>query len=80
MSQSFWTTLSAYASELAPVAGPLLGAVADTADAIDRAGTQTKSLTVRSRAITNELLLPEAAPPRPRVKPRSKRKAPKPQA
>ena len=36
-STSFWGTLSSYASELAPVAGPLLDAIGQTASAIDRA-------------------------------------------
>ena len=36
-SNSFWGTLAGYANELAPVAGPLLDAIGQTANAIDRA-------------------------------------------
>lgn len=34
---SFWASLAGYASELAPVAGPLLDAIGQAASAIDRA-------------------------------------------
>jgi hypothetical protein len=44
MTASFWTSLATYCQELAPVAGPLLGAVGDTASAVDRAGRSTKAL------------------------------------
>jgi len=69
MTPSFWTTLSAYASELAPVAGPLLTAVSETASAIDRAGNQSQTLTIRADRLEQELL-----PPAPKPRPRSKRK------
>ena len=59
MSQSFWTALASYCQELAPVAGPLLSAVGDTADAVERAGRQTKSLRASSRALSAELLATE---------------------
>jgi hypothetical protein len=59
MSQSFWTSLSSYCQELAPVAGPLLAAVGDTADAVDRAGRQTKSLRTSSRSLRADLLATE---------------------
>lgn len=36
---TFWTTLAAYCSELAPVTGPLLKALGDTASAIERASS-----------------------------------------
>ena len=72
MPPSFWTTLSAYASELAPVAGPLLTAVSDTATAIDRAGNQTQSLTLRAETLERELLPPAPKPKTPR-KSRAKR-------
>ena len=72
MSPSFWTTLSAYASELAPVAGPLLTAVSDTANAIDRAGSQTHALTLRAETLERELL-PPASKPRAKRKPRAPR-------
>ena len=55
MSTSFWASLSSYCEELAPVAGPLLAAVGDTAGAIERAGTQSKSLSGRSRTLRREL-------------------------
>ena len=59
MSQSFWTSLSSYCQELAPVAGPLLAAVGDTADAVDRAGRQTNSLRASSRSLSADLLATE---------------------
>jgi hypothetical protein len=43
-SDSFWSTIASYANELAPVAGPLLDAIGQTADAIDRAERQSRSL------------------------------------
>ena len=43
MTASFWTSLATYCQELAPVAGPLLGAVGDTASAVDPAGRSTKA-------------------------------------
>jgi hypothetical protein len=59
MSESFWTSLSSYCQELAPVAGPLLAAIGDTADAVDRAGRQTKSLRASSRSLRADLLATE---------------------
>ena len=59
MSQSFWNTLSSYCEELAPVVGPLLGCVAETADAIDRAGTQPKSRRALKSAAVQSRLSPE---------------------
>jgi hypothetical protein len=44
MAASFWTSLATYCQELAPVAGTLLGAVGDTATAVDRAGRSTQAL------------------------------------
>jgi hypothetical protein len=44
MTATFWTSLASYCQELAPVAGPLLSAVGDTATAVDRAGRSTKAL------------------------------------
>ena len=44
MTATFWTSLASYCQELAPVAGPLLSAVGDTASAVDRAGRSTKAL------------------------------------
>ena len=43
-SNSFWGTLAGYASELAPVAGPLLDAIGQTANAIDRAEQRSRYL------------------------------------
>ena len=43
-SHSFWGTIASYATEIAPVAGPLLDAIGQTASAIDRAERQSKSL------------------------------------
>lgn len=44
MTATFWTSLASYCQELAPVAGPLLSVVGDTASAVDRAGRSTKAL------------------------------------
>ena len=44
MTATFWTSLASYCQELAPVAGPLLSAVGDTASAVDHAGRSTKAL------------------------------------
>ena len=41
---SFWSTIASYTSELAPVAGPLLEAIGQTASAIDRAERQTRAI------------------------------------
>lgn len=43
-SPTFWTALASYCQELAPVAGPLLSAVGDTASAVDRAGRSASAL------------------------------------
>ena len=43
-SGTFWGTIASYATEIAPVAGPLLDAIGQTADAINRAERQSKSL------------------------------------
>jgi len=56
MTPSFWTALSSYCQELAPVAGPLLSAVGDTADAVDRAGRSSSALRASSRSLSAELL------------------------
>lgn len=41
---NFWTSLASFCQELAPVAGPLLSAVGDTASAVDRAGRASGAL------------------------------------
>jgi hypothetical protein len=41
---NFWSTVAAYSSELAHVAGPLLEAISQTANAIERAERQTRAL------------------------------------
>ena len=41
---NFWRTIAAYSSELAQVAGPLLEAIGQTANAIERAERQTRAL------------------------------------
>ena len=48
MSDNFWSTLASYCQELAPVAGPLLSAVGDTASAVERAGRTTSALTTEN--------------------------------
>lgn len=40
----FWTALASYATELAPVAGPLLEAIGHTAKAIGRADHRNRYL------------------------------------
>ena len=45
----FWTTLATYATELAPVAAPLLEAIGLTAKAIERADRKNRSLEVETR-------------------------------
>lgn len=59
MSSNFWTSLAAYCQELAPVAGPLLSAVGDTADAVDRAGRQSSALRASSRTVRAGLMATE---------------------
>lgn len=39
---SFWANISTYCTELAAVAGPLLGALGDTAGALERAERHTR--------------------------------------
>ena len=41
---SFWSTVAAYSWELAQVAGPLLEAISQTSNAIERAERQTRGL------------------------------------
>ena len=41
---NFWGTVAAYSSELAHVAGPLLEAISQTANAIERAERQNRAL------------------------------------
>lgn len=36
--ERFWNTVHRYCAELAPVVGPIFGAAADLAGALDRAG------------------------------------------
>jgi len=43
-SPTFWTSLASFCQELAPVAGPLLSAVGETASAVDRAGRSTPAI------------------------------------
>jgi hypothetical protein len=45
----FWTTIATYATELAPMAGPLLEAIGQTAKAIDRADQRNRSLEAEAR-------------------------------
>ncbi len=75
MSSSFWSALSDYAAELAPVAGPLLAAVSETAAAIDRAGSSTRTLRGSSAALDAQLLPPIDVPatPAPPRRPRARK-------
>lgn len=59
MSESFWSSLATYCQELAPVAGPLLGAVGETANAVERANRQTKALRSATRTLEADLLATE---------------------
>jgi hypothetical protein len=43
-SSSFWGSIAAYARELAPVAGPLLEAIGQTAGAIERVEQSNRCL------------------------------------
>jgi hypothetical protein len=43
-SPTFWTSLASYCQELAPVAGPLLSAVGETAAAVDRVNRGSTTL------------------------------------
>jgi len=40
--ESIWGTIASYANELAPLAGPLLAAIGQTAEAIDRAEQRSR--------------------------------------
>lgn len=57
---NFWTSLASYCQELAPVAGPLLSAVGDTASAVDRAGRSTRALQGESSALDHLLRAEDA--------------------
>lgn len=59
MPTNFWVALASYCQELAPVAGPLLSAVGDTAEAVDRAGRSSSALRASSRSLSAELLIDE---------------------
>lgn len=74
-SSSFWSAIADYAAELAPVAGPLLAAVSDTAAAIDRAGTSPRALRGSSAALDATLLPPIDVPatPAPSRRPRARK-------
>ena len=50
----FWGTIATYASELAPVAGPLLDAIGQTATAIDRAERRNRSLEAEIRLLETD--------------------------
>ncbi len=43
---SFWGTIASYANEMAPVAGPLLTALGETASAIERAEQSNRCMRV----------------------------------
>lgn len=45
----FWTTIATFATELAPMAGPLLEAIGNTAQAIDRADRRNRCLEAEGR-------------------------------
>ena len=43
---SIWGTIASYANELAPVAGPLLAAIGQTAEAIERVKQRNRCIEV----------------------------------
>ena len=53
-SRGFWSTVSAYATELAPVAGPLLEYIGHTANAIDSVQRQTRFLEAQYEELEGE--------------------------
>lgn len=59
MSTNFWVALASYCQELAPVAGPLLSAVGDTAEAVDRAGRSSSTLRTSSHSLSATRISPE---------------------
>lgn len=59
MSTNFWVALASYCQELAPVAGPLLSAVGDTAEAVDRAGRSSSALRTSSHSLSATRISPE---------------------
>ena len=44
LEENIWGTIASYANELAPVAGPLLAAIGQTAEAINRAEQRNRCL------------------------------------
>ena len=44
---NFWTTVATFCRELAPVSGPLLDCIGQTAAAIDRAGYAERTMRTR---------------------------------
>jgi len=56
MSSKFWNSLSTYCLELAPIAGSLLDAVGETAQAVERAGQRNRSLRAAGSAVNVEVL------------------------
>jgi hypothetical protein len=56
---NFWTTIATFCRELAPISGPLLESISQTAAAIDRAGYGTRSLRAELDLGQRQLLPPE---------------------
>ena len=51
----FWSAIASYASELAPVARPLLEAIGQTAGAIERAEGRNRELKMQTHLLQAEL-------------------------
>lgn len=56
---NFWATIATFCRELAPISGPLLDSISQTAAAIDRAGYGTRSLRAELDLDQQQLLPPE---------------------
>jgi len=56
---NFWTTVATFCRELAPISGPLLDSIGQTAAAIDRAEHGTRSLRAELDLDQRQLLPPE---------------------
>jgi hypothetical protein len=54
-----WTTIACYCRELAPISGPLLDCIGQTAAAIHRAGARADLPAARLNLISESLLTPE---------------------
>lgn len=56
---NFWTTIATFCRELAPISGPLLDCIGQTAAAIERAGYDSCSLRPGVEIDNQPMLTPE---------------------